>query len=84
MPASAQIEYGAIERKCEETFLLAFEQIIAFTGISSDENVINYLLGAYLLFPRLLEIPDCYWLAPSNWRLKTLPKTSKSTFTRYR
>ena len=79
MPAEAQIEYQAINRKREETFLLTFEQIKAFSGISSDENVIDYLLGAYLLFPRLPEIPDRYWLAPRNWRLKTLPKTSRAT-----
>jgi type 1 fimbriae regulatory protein FimB len=83
MPASAQVEYGAIERKREETFLLAFEQIKAFSGISADENIIDYLLGAYLLFPRLPEIPDNYWLAPSHWRLKTLPKTSKSVRSTY-
>jgi type 1 fimbriae regulatory protein FimB len=73
------VEYRAIERKREETFLLAFEQIKAFSGISADENVIDYLLGAYLLFPRQPEIPDNYWLAPSHWRLKTLPKTSRTT-----
>jgi type 1 fimbriae regulatory protein FimB len=78
MSAAAQLEYGAIERKCEETFLLAFEQIKAFAGISSDENVIDYLLGAYLLFPRLSEISDNYWLTPALWRLRTLPKTSKA------
>ncbi len=84
MPASAQIEYQAIERKREETFLLAFEQVKAFAGISSDENVIDYLLGAYLLFPRLPEISNNYWLTPSHWRLKTLPKTSKAASTRFR
>ena len=78
MPASAQIDYQAIERKREETFLLAFEQIKAFAGISSDENIIDYLLGAYLLSPRLPEIFDNYWLAPSNWHLRTLPKTSRT------
>ena len=77
MPASTQIEYQAINRKREETFSLAFEQIKAFAGISSDENVIDYFLGAYLLFPRLEESFDNYWLAPSHWRLRTLPKTYK-------
>ena len=79
MPASAQKEYQAIERKREETFLLAFDQIKAFAGINSDENIIDYLLGAYLLFPRLPEISGNYWLTPSHWRLKTLPKTSRAT-----
>ncbi len=78
MPASVQLEYQAINRKREETFLLAFEQIKAFSGISADENIIDYLLGAYLLSPRLPEFSDNYWLAPSHWRLKTLPKTSRT------
>jgi len=74
--AEAQLEYRAIERKREETFLVTFDQIKAFSGISSDENVIDYLLGAYLLFPRLQAVPEGYCLTPRNWRLKTLPKTS--------
>lgn len=77
MPASAQIEYQAINRKREETFLLAFDQIKVFSGISADENIIDYLLGSYLLKSRLPEICDNYWLAPSNWHLRTLPKTSR-------
>ncbi len=76
MPASAHLEYQAINRKREETFFLAFDQIKAFSGISADENIIDYLLGAYLLSPRLPEISDNYWLAPSHWHLRTLPKTS--------
>ncbi len=79
MPASFQLEYGAINRKREETFLLAFDQIKAFSGISADENIIDYLLGAYLLSPRLPEISDNYWLTPRTWRLKTLPKTFRTT-----
>jgi type 1 fimbriae regulatory protein FimB len=51
MPASAQIEYQATNRKREETFLLAFDQIKAFSGIGVDENSIDYLLSAYFLFP---------------------------------
>ncbi len=78
MPASAQKEYQAINRKREETFLLAFDQIKAFSGISADENAIDYLLGSYLLKSHLPEISDNYWLAPSNWHLRTLPKTSKA------
>ncbi len=84
MPAEAQLEYQAINRKREEVFLFAFEQIKAFAGIGSDENVIDYLLGAYLLFSRLSEISDNYWLAPPNWRLKTLPKTSRAASTQAR
>ncbi len=84
MPASAQLEYGAIERKREEAFLLAFDQIKAFAGISSDENAIDYLLGSYLLKSRLPEISDNYWPSPPNWRLKTLPKTSRAASTQAR
>ncbi len=75
--ASVQLEYQAIERKKEEAFLLAFEQVKAFAGISAGENAIDYLMGAYSLFPRLQAIPDSYWLAPPGWRLRTLPKTSE-------
>ncbi len=75
---SAQLEYQAIERKKEEAFLTAFEQVKAFAGISAGENAIDYLLGAYSLFPGLQAIPEGYWLAPADWRLKTLPKTSRS------
>lgn len=77
--ASIQLEYQAIERKKEESFLLAFEQIRAFAGISTGENAIDYLLGAYCLFPRLQAIPEGYWLAPAHWRLRTLPKTFQPT-----
>lgn len=76
--ASAQLEYRAIERKREEGFLLGFEQIKTFAGISANENAIDYLLGAYSLFPRLQAIPESYWLAPAHWHLKTLPKTYES------
>lgn len=39
----------------------------AFTGIKLYENVIDYLLGGFLLFPNLQGIPRDYWLSPSNW-----------------
>ncbi|WP_045056496.1 tyrosine-type recombinase/integrase [Aliterella atlantica] len=77
---SAQLEYEAIERKKEEAFLQAFEQIKAFAGISAGENAIDYLLGAYLLFPRLQAIPEGYWLTPPDWGLRTLPKTSGRSY----
>jgi len=82
--ASVQIEYQAIERKKEEVFLIAFEQVKAFAGISAGENAIDYLLGAYSLFPRLQAIPEGYWLTPPNWCLKTLPKTFRTTPTQAR
>jgi type 1 fimbriae regulatory protein FimB len=62
-----EIEYHAIERKQEDAFLIALEKIKANTGIAAKGNLIDYLLGAFLLFPRLQEIPQNYWLAPRNW-----------------
>ncbi len=62
-----EIEYHAIERKQEEAFLFTLEKIKAFTGITAYDNLIDYLLGAFLLFPRLQGIPPNYWLAPLHW-----------------
>jgi type 1 fimbriae regulatory protein FimB len=60
-------EYMAIERKQEEAFLNAIEQMKNFTGITIYENLIDYLMGAFLLFPRLQGSPQNYWLSPTNW-----------------
>jgi type 1 fimbriae regulatory protein FimB len=62
-----KFEYMAISRKQEEAFLNALEQMKSFTGITTYENMIDYLLGAFLLFPRLQGIPQNYWLTPRNW-----------------
>lgn len=62
-----KFEYMAISRKREEAFLNALERMKNFTGITIYENVIDYLLGAFLLFPRLQGIPQNYWLTPRNW-----------------
>ncbi|MBV8886355.1 MAG: integrase, partial [Chroococcidiopsidaceae cyanobacterium CP_BM_RX_35] len=67
LTASTQKDYYTIGRKREEVFLHALERLKAFTGIAALENVIDYLLGAYLLFPQLTELPHNYWLAPSRW-----------------
>jgi type 1 fimbriae regulatory protein FimB len=67
LSAQEEIEYHAINRKQEEGFLFTLERIKAFTGITAYDNLIDYLLGAFLLFPRLQEIPQNYWLAPPNW-----------------
>ena len=67
MLISLWYEYMAIERKQEEAFLNALEQMKTFTGITIYENVIDYLMGAFLLFPRLQGIPPHYWLSPRNW-----------------
>jgi type 1 fimbriae regulatory protein FimB len=60
-------EYRAISSMQESAFLIALERMKAFTGIKLYENVIDYLLGGFLLFPNLQGIPRDYWLSPSNW-----------------
>ncbi|WP_250126275.1 tyrosine-type recombinase/integrase [Chroococcidiopsis sp. CCMEE 29] len=84
IPFSAQQEqeYGAIRRKQEEAFLIALERMKAFTGIGVEQNVIDYLLGAFLLFPRLQGIPQDYWLTPTSWHEQTLPKKFRPSFSR--
>lgn len=72
--AEAEQEYRAIERKQKPAFLAALERIRTFTGINLYENAIDYLLGAFLLFPQLGKIPHDYWLAPRSWHSSTLPK----------
>lgn len=67
-------DYYAITSNQKSAFFKALEQLKAFSGITLDENVIDYLLGAFLLFPGLKEIPHDYWLNPSAWHLQTLPK----------
>lgn len=61
-------EYRAIEPEQESAFLTALERIQTFTGIKLEQNIIDYMLGAFLLFPRLQKIPQDYWLAPSSWK----------------
>jgi type 1 fimbriae regulatory protein FimB len=70
-----QQEYYAIKRKTEEKFWLALEKIKAFSGITADFNVIDYLLGAFILFPGLAKIPSNYWLAPAKWHQVTVKQT---------
>ena len=60
-------EYLAMSSMQKSAFLIALERMKAFTGIKLDENVIDYLLGAFLLFPRLEMIHHNYWLAPVQW-----------------
>ena len=57
-------EYRALSLAQKSAFLAALERLKAFTGIKVSENVIDYLLGAFLLFPRLESIPHDYWFAP--------------------
>jgi type 1 fimbriae regulatory protein FimB len=67
LSGGSEIEYHVTPRKQEEAFLNAIERIKAFAGITAYDNVIDYLLGAFLLFPHLQGIPQNYWLTPSNW-----------------
>jgi type 1 fimbriae regulatory protein FimB len=60
-------DYNAIGQEQEDAFLAAIKQLRAFSGIGFYENVVDYLLGAYLLFPKLKDIPSDYWLAPVGW-----------------
>ncbi|MCG6138498.1 MAG: tyrosine-type recombinase/integrase [Nostoc sp. LLA-1] len=73
--AHEQQQYYAIKRKTEEKFWLALEKIKAFSGITADFNVIDYLLGAFMLFPGLAKIPSNYWLAPAKWHQVTFKQT---------
>lgn len=66
-PPHEEQEYGAIAQSQADTFLAALAKLKTFTGIQGDENLIDYLLGAFLLFPRLQGIPYDYWLAPRSW-----------------
>ena len=63
----AQQELKAIDKTTEAAFLAALKQLQVFSGIQIYENVIDYLLGAYSLFPKLQGIPHDYWLAPDRW-----------------
>jgi len=65
--AEEEREYRAISSMQESAFLTALERMKAFTGIKLYENVVDYFLGAFLLFPNLQGIPHNYWLSPSNW-----------------
>lgn len=68
--SKAAQEYRAIKPEQVSAFLAVLARLKAFSGIQLFENVIDYVLGAYSLFPRLQiqETPHDYWLAP------TLPK----------
>ncbi|OWY68975.1 integrase [cyanobacterium TDX16] len=66
-----------------EAFLAALKQLQSFTRIQSYDNLIDYFLGAFLLFPHLDRPIDDYWLAPVDWQpqlyrkdLSTIPASS--------
>lgn len=60
-------DYRAIDKAQVNAFKAALEKLKAFAGIAVYQNVIDYLLGAFLLFPRLQGIPQDYWLTPKSW-----------------
>jgi type 1 fimbriae regulatory protein FimB len=62
-------DYRAIDSATVTDFKAALEKLKAFAGIAVYQNIIDYLLGAFLLFPRLQGIPQDYWLAPKNWNI---------------
>lgn len=76
-------EYRTIEPEQRAAFLVALEIMKGFCGIQFHENVIDYLLGAYLLFPQLQDIPDNYWLAPDNWYTDFAEKTATNYRSKY-
>lgn len=62
-------ELSAITQFQADTFFAALAKLKTFSGIQGYENLLDYLLGAFLLFPRLEGIPDDYWLAPTRWNI---------------
>ena len=72
--ATDQKKYNAISSSQKIAFFKTLEQIKVFTGITLEQNTIDYLLGAFALSPQLQDIPQDYWLSPINWQLQTLPK----------
>lgn len=82
--SSSAVEYRAIEPERRAAFLKALGMIKAFSGIHLHENVIDYLLGAYSLFPRLQNIPQDYWLTPKAWQSANFAeKTTKNYRSKY-
>ena len=78
--SKAAVEYRAVEPEQRVAFLKALGMIKAFSGIQLFENVIDYVLGAYSLFPRLQKIPHDYWLAPDNWQSANFAEKTRSDY----
>jgi type 1 fimbriae regulatory protein FimB len=76
--SKAALEYRTIDPEQTEGFLAVLSQIKAFSGIQLFENVIDYVLGAYLLFPQLKNIPHDYWLAPLDSQINFAENTTKN------
>jgi type 1 fimbriae regulatory protein FimB len=66
--SKAAQEYRALNPEQVSAFLAVLARLKAFSGIQLFENVIDYVLGAYSLFPRLQNIPQDYWLASKAWQ----------------
>jgi len=62
-------DYRTIDPATVTAFKAVLEKLKAFAGIAVYQNVIDYLLGAFLLFPRLQGVPQDYWLAPRDWQI---------------
>lgn len=76
--SKAALEYRTIEPEQSAAFLAALSQIKAFSGIQLFENVIDYVLGAYLLFPQLKNIPHDYSLTPLDPQINFAENTTKN------
>ena len=74
LSASDEQEYYALTTAQKNAFFKTLDRIKVFSGITLDQNIIDYLLGAFSLFPQLQNIPPDYWLSPLNWEPQTLPK----------
>nr|WP_199316613.1 tyrosine-type recombinase/integrase [Chroococcidiopsis sp. [FACHB-1243]] len=57
-----------------EAFLAVLRQLQSFTRIQSYDKLIDYLLGAFLLFPQLQKMPHGYWLTPTRWQRQLYQK----------
>ncbi|PSB45522.1 integrase [Cyanosarcina cf. burmensis CCALA 770] len=60
-------------------FLAALKQLQSFTRIQSYDHLIDYLLGAFLLFPHQDRLTNDYWLAPVDWQRQLYRKDLEKT-----
>ncbi|URD53736.1 tyrosine-type recombinase/integrase [Chroococcidiopsis sp. CCNUC1] len=67
-------EMRAIGEATSQAFLAVLTQMQSFTRIQSYDNLIDYLLGAFLLFPERDRPIYDYWLAPKSWQSQLFRK----------
>ncbi|PSB49470.1 integrase [Cyanosarcina cf. burmensis CCALA 770] len=67
-------EMRAIGEATSQAFLAVLTQMQSFTRIQSYDNLIDYLLGAFLLFPDRDRLTYDYWLAPKSWQSQLFRK----------